>query len=166
LALHLQHYLGPKGSSRLPLVVSTDVAPQALALTIANAWSNDASIATLRMNHTNVASVAEMKNALFSDSHHGFAIVMGSSLQAIFHDTQNSDSVLWPVLDILLDKKNPEAIAAFVHTRTEPLQAPEDGSFQLLRRISGDSFGMTTRAGESSDFEVSVLRRRRQALSA
>jgi hypothetical protein len=65
-------------------------------------------------------------------------------------------------LEMLFDKNNSKASAFFEHTRTDRSEAPENNSFTLLRRISGDVFGMKTRSGESSDFEISVFRRLKQ----
>jgi hypothetical protein len=164
-ALHLREYHGRDSSHTGPLVVSTDIAPQALALTIANAWSNDVNLATVRMDHANVTSIVEAKKRFFPHQDRGFSLVMGSSLQTIFRDTQDPNSMLWTTLEILLDKNNSKALAVFVHTRTDRLEAPEDNSFTLLRRISGDIFGLKTRSGDSSDFEISIFRRSRQVPS-
>ena len=52
------------------------------------------------------------------------------------------------------------AIAVFVHTKSDDsLRPPGDGSFMLVRKVSGDHFGMQTRTGESSDFEICVFQR-------
>jgi hypothetical protein len=162
LALQLRDYLRGQGDSSPPLVVATDVAPQSLALTKANAWFNNANITTLQLNHTNITSVSEAKKRFFffnKSQTRGFAMVLGSSLMGLFHGTQDPKSMLWTILDMLLDQNNPHALAILVHVRSDPLLPPTDGSFQLVRRISGDTFGMKTRAGESSDFEISVFQR-------
>ena len=168
LALHLREYFQDYGYlvPTSPLVVSTDIKPHALALTIANARSNEASIVAMAMNHTNVTSALDARRRFFTESGRGgFSLVIGSSLQSLFSDTQNPSSPLWNVLNTLLDnQKNSKSCAVFVHTRSEPLQAPRDGSFSLVRRVSGDVFDMATRAGESSDFEVSIFRRSTQKI--
>jgi len=89
----------------------------------------------------------------------GFAVVIGSSLQAFFYNTDDPTAQIWRALDILLDQNNPKAVALFCHTRSEPIRPPCDGSFELVRTISGDEFNMQTRAGETSDFEISLFGR-------
>jgi hypothetical protein len=175
LALYLQQYEESERSHRQqhtsPAVVATDVAPYSLALTISNAWHNDANLAIDFLNNTNISSVEEAREKHFPTTngtgkvskHCGFAIVMGSSLQLFFQDSDNPSSNLWKTLDILLDQNNPHAVAIFVHVRSYPLLPPSDGSFELIEQLSGDRFGMQTRTGDSSDFEIFVFRRRAES---
>jgi hypothetical protein len=142
-----------------PAVVATDVAPHALALTSTNAKANGAKLLVERLNHTDIHSLEAIK---IQHTRQGFAVVMGSSLQSLFQSTENPDNPLWSVLDVLMDRHNPHAIAVLVHTSSDPLQAPSNNRFTLLRRVSGDEFGMQTRSGESSDFELSFFRRSTQ----
>jgi hypothetical protein len=156
-----------------PLVVATDIAPYSIALTINNAiYNNITTIETVVVDHLNVTSVENMMNLFFPkqqqenlqpQDRQGFSLVFGSSLQGLFDDTSRSDSILWTVLDILLDRSNPNAIAIFVHTRgPDQLMEPSSSSFRLIRRISGseEQFGnMMTRGGDTSDFEICVFRR-------
>ena len=148
-----------------PLVVATDVAPQALSLTVSNAYFNRVStvLSTQHMNFTNVQSIDNvMANVSGDDATdaNGFAMVVGSSLQAGFENLQDPASPLWTALHRLLDSHNPHALAVLVHNRSDRLMPPSDGSFVVSRRISGDDFFMPTRTGDSSDFEISVFHRR------
>jgi hypothetical protein len=185
----------PANAAQSPLVVATDHAPHALALTMANAHFNEdvsKAVATERMDHFDMSSVKSIKQKYFfggkddsattaATTANGFGLVIGSSLQGLFQDTQNMDSPLWTVLDELLDDVSPDALAVLVHTRSEPLQEPSSDNnhggssdnssskFELVRRISGSHallllFGnMATRSGDDeSDFEVCIFRRRRR----
>jgi hypothetical protein len=167
-----------------PLVVATDVSPQAQALTIANARWNQALVNVSRMDYFNTTSVQEIRDLYFTNHDNighdsikrGFAMVIASSLQELFQDTHDATtSPLWDVLDILLDPSKEEvpAMAILVHTRSEPLREPtsmggsggieNDQRFRLLRRISGsdEMFGnMKTRWGDESDFEICIFQRR------
>ena len=134
--------------------LATDTAIHALALAKANARRNDAEIDIARLEYN---SSIELKR--IASMAGGFAVVIGSSLQAFFHNTDDSAAPIWTALDILLDRSNPNAVALFCHTRSEPIKPPHDGRFELLRTISGDGFNMRTRAGESSDFEISLFGR-------
>lgn len=167
LAWYLQQY----GAERHQ-VVATDVAPHALALTVSNAWHNDVSVAVDLLNYTNTTTVKEIREKYFltpmgtstrsPDKQSGFAVVMGSSLQSLFRDSHEPSSILWKTLGILMDRSNPHAIAILVHVRSDPVMPPSDGSFELIAQISGDRFDMQTRAGDSSDFEIFIFRRRSQ----
>lgn len=167
-----------------PWVVATDVAPHALALTMANANNNDVDdiIDTSLMDHFNQTSMQNVKNKYFPPRivdtiktnsscntqeqirtlDDGFAMIFGSSLQGLFQDTDRPESVLWKTLDGLLDRNNPNSLAILVHSRVEPLKVPPDPNFpyRLVRRLSASNkfFGdMKTRAGEASDFEIYVF---------
>jgi hypothetical protein len=118
--------------------------------------ANHVPIDIAHVDNMNATSLLELRRQRHGD---GFAIVFGASLEMLFDNTHNSDAPLWMALDTLLDASNPEAIALFVHTRVEPLQPPQDGRFRLLRRISGDVFGMFTRPGATSDFEIVLFQR-------
>ena len=156
LALYLKKQYGPDNGKAV--VVATDVAPHAMALATANAKANLARVAVSRVNHTDISSLEAVKSK-FSLDKRGFAVVMGSSLESLFGETEDPQSRLWKILDVLLDPYNPHAIAVLTHTTTDPLQAPVDGSFRLLRQVSGSVFGMQSRAGDTSCFEISVFQR-------
>lgn len=132
------------------VIVATDIAPHALALTLTNARSNNVSVITQQLDFTKKSSELDSLG-------NEFTVVFGSSLQKGFQNTKDPACPLWQVLDTLLTEEN--CFGIFVHTREDPLEPPLDGSFELLRRISGDVFGMATRDGEASDFELSLFRR-------
>ena len=70
---------------------------------------------------------------------------------------------LWQTLGALLSKKNGNAVAVLSHVKTgdERIEIPLESELECVRRVSGDHFGMKTRDGHSSDFELVVLRRKR-----
>jgi hypothetical protein len=99
----------------------------------------------------------------------GFDIIIGSSLQSLFDGTQNCNAPLWLTLDTLLSKSNPSSTVILSHIRSgsERIQVPDETiPFELVRRIAGDHFNMKTRDGNNSDFELVILRRRRQFSSS
>ena len=155
-SISMSLYLHQDRRLDVPAVVATDIAPQALALATVNAKANGVTMTIARVNHTNLDSLQSIKQTY---SKRGFAVVLGSSLQSLFLDTEDPDGQLWKVLGILLADDNPFAIAVLVHTRSEPLQEPRDQSFKLVRKISGDHFGMKTRSGDVSDFEICLFQR-------
>jgi len=136
------------------LVLATDTAMHALVLAKVNTERNHAEIDIARLDYNNSTQLKRIASMAG-----GFAVVIGSSLQAFFDNADDSAAPIWTALDILLDKSNPNAVALFCHTRSEPIKPPRDGRFERLRTISGDEFNMRTRAGESSDFEISVFGR-------
>jgi hypothetical protein len=114
------------------------------------------------MDHCDMEQVQQSKQSYFGDSsEEGFSLVLGSSLLSFFVDTDRPNAPLWQALNILLHSKanKPPALALLVHSKVEPVQPPSDGSFRLVRRISGDDFEMQTRSSASSDFELSVFER-------
>ena len=140
------------------LVVATDKAVSALALTVANSHAAGVSslVKVTQLDHYNVSSVQKFK-AKHAPS--GFAIILGSSLQKLFDGTEAKNHHLWTILDLLLMDKHDGAIILLAHT-VNGLEKSDDSLFERIKVISGDTFGMTTRYGESSDFEISVFRRR------
>ena len=159
LSLYIQGELLKKETqssdiTRKNLVLATDTAMHALALAKANAERNDAEMGIARLDYNNSTQLKRIANMSG-----GFAVVIGSSLQAFFYNTDDPTAQIWRALDILLDQNNPKAVALFCHTRSEPIRPPCDGSFELVRTISGDEFNMQTRAGETSDFEISLFGR-------
>ena len=119
-----------------------------------------------QVDHMNIESLALLQER-FLPSGGGFDLIFGSSLQGFFDGTSNPDAALWRSLDLLLSKVNRSALVLLVHVRTEPerIKIPEStdcsmNSFELVRRISGDVFQLKTRDGNTSDFEIVVLRRR------
>jgi len=145
-------------SQNKKLVVATDKAPHALDLIRTNAYVSEAEIATELLDHFNVTSLERFQEHFAPP---GFAIVLGSSLQELFNETtSNNDHHLWTILDTLMDSSNPNAVAILAHS-INTIVPPVRGNdrFQLVRRISGDKFGMSTRFNESSDFFISVFSR-------
>ncbi|KAL3935695.1 MAG: hypothetical protein SGBAC_008836 [Bacillariaceae sp.] len=148
-----------------PLVIAADNSPQALALSTANVAANSLSeaIKIQKLDHFDMEKVKQLKESYFGDgcADEGFSLVLGSSLLSFFVDTNHPNAPLWQALDILLhcNPKKPPALVLLVHTKVEPVHPPNDGSFRLVRRISGDVFDMQTRSSASSDFELSVFAR-------
>lgn len=165
LALSLGRTFGNiKGKALFsPLVVATDKAPHALALSVANANRNGASVGVAQVDHTNATSLSQLSQSFATgiegDNGSSFAIVIGSSLGSFFDGTDDPQSALWLAMDLLLDSDNPNAVTVLAHTKAEPLKPPGDGSFRLIRQIPGDFFGMETHSGTSSDFEISIFQR-------
>ena len=162
-------------------VMATDLAPYALALTMANAKTNNVHISTAIMDHFDESSVQGVKEKIFPpiednleidtslDNQNltptGFSLIFGSSLQGFFQDTDRVDSALWKTLDQLIDKEDPNALVILAHNRADTLKIPHDSdfSYDIVRRISASDefFGsMRNRAGDVSDFEISVLKLR------
>lgn len=150
-------------------VLATDVAPHALALTIANSQINNVTVNTAIMNHFDNSSIVNVMNKFTKDDEGGFSLVFGSSLQDLFQTTTTDSSSsnttiapLWQTLNQLLDKNNPNSLVILGHSRFDQLEVPqEEGSWELITRISGSHsfFGnMQTRDGNLSDFELSVLK--------
>mmetsp|Transcript_12136 Transcript_12136/g.34740 ORF Transcript_12136/g.34740 Transcript_12136/m.34740 type:complete len:465 (-) Transcript_12136:30-1424(-) len=136
------------------LVLATDTAMHSLALATSNAKRNHAQVDIALLDYNNATMLER-----FVSMSGGFAVVLGSSLQGFFDSTDDPTTPIWTALDILLDSNNPNAIALFCHTRSDPIKPPSDGRFQLLQLISGDEFNMRSRSGESSDFELSLFGR-------
>ncbi|CAJ1943303.1 unnamed protein product [Cylindrotheca closterium] len=147
-----------------PLVIATDNSLRALALNTANIAANSLTeaIKVQRMDHFDMDQVQQLKQSHFGESsEEGFSLVLGSSLLSFFVDTDHPDAPLWQTLDILLHSEadKPPALALLVHSKVEPVHPPSDGTFRLVRRISGDIFEMRTRSAASSDFELSIFER-------
>lgn len=142
-----------------PLVTTAEVAQSALAAAVSNSYANGASVGPLVLNHFNISEV----KSHISFHGGGYSLILGSSLQSFFDNGNDPTSILWKVLDILLDRHNPHALAIFAHGKSA-LVGPEDGSFELIHQISGDQFSMKTLWGESSDFEIFVFRRGRKSM--
>lgn len=158
-----------------PWVVATDLAPHALALTIANAKSNDAFLGTAIMDHFNQSSLIEVKqrfflrktenkNARISNERHrdGFSLIFGSSLQGLIRGTDRLDSPLWKAIDELLDINDPNSLVILAHNREDLQNIPSDCPYQLVRQLlATDPFfgNMKNRAGDlEADFLLSVLK--------
>ena len=168
-----------------PWVVATDLAPQALALSMANAKNNNVNLDTAILDHFNQSSVQGIKNRFFrhikehlferdialnrneqiEQHHNGFSLIFGSSLQGLFQDTDRLDSSLWRTLEQFLDLRNPNSLIILAHNRADRLEIPNQTIFpyHIVRRVSASDefFGnMKTRSGDVSDFEISILQRR------
>lgn len=153
-------------NSRQPIIVATDTSDISLALTTSNVHTNGVEklVTVTNANHTDVISLSKLHQQFAPTD--GFDIVFGSSLQSLFDRTSRQAASLWKSLDVLLSNENENAIVVLSHVRTgdEKIELPpvsEGRLFECIYRISGDTFGMKTRDGHSSDFEVVVLRRRR-----
>eukprot|EP00956_Cyclotella_meneghiniana_P028062 scaffold64434_cov52-Cyclotella_meneghiniana.AAC.12 len=151
------------------VVVATDSSKSSLGLVIGNSYRNDVErlVNVSVVDHMNPESLALLQQR-FYPSGGGFDLIFGSSLQGFFDETSNPNAALWHSLDLLLSKVNRDALVLLVHVRTEPerIKVPDGtgdcsmDSFELVRRISGDVFQLKTRDGNTSDFEIVVLRRR------
>lgn len=136
-------------------VLATDRALHALALTATNSHAAGASVLVKQLeDHSDLAQLEKLGG--------GYAIVLGSSLQSLFDwNTRDPNHTLWEVLDKLLDKENPQAIAILAHINGAVVPPKEEGaSFELVRTISGNHLGMWTRSGDDSDFAISIYRRK------
>ena len=165
----LGRLLKKRGLLKKKRILATDRALHALHLTMLNSQAADVSVMVAHIqNHANVSQLIELKR----DTHaiggigtrhdKGYAIVLGSSLQSLFdYTTRDVRHKLWPVLDELLDKSNPNAIAVLAHVvgGVTPPYPPEESVFERIRMITGNHFGMKTRNGDDSDFAISVYRR-------
>ena len=158
-------------SGRMRRVLATDRALHALALTTLNSQEAGVHVVVAHIqDHSNLTQLAEMKHSTLlaggdepNDDGKGYGIVLGSSLQSLFDfKTRDPRHKLWEVLDTLLDKSNTNAIAVLAHVvgAVIPSSPPSTGDFERIRKISGSHFGMMTRSGDDSDFEISVYRRR------
>ncbi|KAL7549424.1 hypothetical protein ACHAWF_012695 [Thalassiosira exigua] len=158
--------------SASPLVVATDISNPSLALIASNAQRNGVGdlVNVLKANHTDSNSLSLIFRQYPTLSNDGFDVVLGSSLQALFDGTSKQSAALWHSLDAVLSRKNPNAVAIFSHIRTgdERIKLPSapERLFECVRRVSGDHFGIMTRDGHNSDFELVLLRRKRIASSA
>lgn len=141
-------------------MVATDKAPQALALTLANA--NAANVTSIlktelldHYNHTQVES--------FQKRHQpGFSVILGSALQHLY-DVE--DNYLWTLLDLLIDHTNPNSLVVLTHSCFNGLPPLNNILFERVRNLSGDIFGMIGRTGEPSCFEVSAFVRRQTEIT-
>lgn len=163
-----------------PAIIAADFASHALALIITNSQRANCTVGVAQMDYRNTASINDLKRkylyhtTISKDDHNTnkqhqiqngtgkFSIVVGSSLQSLFHDTENPNHELWNLLKLLLEE---DGIAVFSHVKTDPIKEPSDGSFRLIRVVSGDVFGMKTRSNDISDFEVSLFQRYHQPFS-
>ncbi|KAL9190663.1 hypothetical protein ACHAXT_000369 [Thalassiosira profunda] len=150
---------------KTPVIVATDVSNASLTLIASNANMNGVGnlVAEMEANHTNATSLSKLSQRAAEEDKGGFDIVIGSSLQSLFDGTSQQSAALWQSLDALLST-NPNAVAILSHVRTGDEKIalpPEPGRiFECVRRLSGDRFGMKTRDGNTSDFEVVLLKRR------
>jgi len=159
-------------------VIATDISKSALDLTVTNAYQNGVGemIVAMEADYRDKGSMMEVKNTIdllrgntSKQVQQGFDIIIGSSLQSLFDGTQNCNAPLWLTLDTLLSKSNPSSTVILSHIRSgsERIQVPDETiPFELVRRIAGDHFNMKTRDGNNSDFELVILRRRRQFCSS
>ena len=144
----------------MPFVVATDVSNSSVALIASNARINGVSsnVPPMRLNHTDTSELLHLTQQFVN----GFDVIIASSLQSLFDNTSRDDALLWQVLDALLSKDNDDAIIVLSHVKTgdERIQLPTVSVFECIRRISGDHFGMKTRDGLNSEFELVVVRRK------
>jgi hypothetical protein len=109
------------------------------------------------LDYTDPEAIAE-----FHSEHGRFAMILGSSLQNTMSVSDGNANQLWKTLDALLQHNNDSIVllAHAIHSLQVPPPADDDnGLFERIRVVSGNQFGMTTRWGESSDFEISVFAR-------
>ena len=150
-------------SHNSPLIVAMDISNSSVALIASNAHENGVGrdVIALRVNQSDITALSRLSQRFASSG--GFDAVIGASLQALFDGTTRHNASLWQTLGALLSKKNGNAVAVLSHVKTgdERIEIPPESEFECVRRVSGDHFGMKTRDGHSSDFELVVLRRRR-----
>ena len=146
-----------------PAVMATDISRAALALTASNAAYTNVQLSLHELDFMNLTAVRQ-----FSRDNGGFAIVLGSSLMALYGP--ENTQILWQVLDLLLDENNPHAIAILSHSiHSIPSQA--GAGLNRVTYIPGNhpSLGMRTRQGSgdfdnaSYDFAISVFGRQSSA---
>lgn len=146
-----------------PLIVAIDMANASVALIASNAHKNGVGrdVIAMRVNQTDITALSHLSRQFASSD--GFDVVIGSSLQALFDGTSLQYASLWQTLGALLSRTNGNAIVVLSHVKTgdERIEIPLLSEFECIRRVSGDHFGMKTRDGHSSDFELVILRRRR-----
>lgn len=151
-----------------PIIVSTDTSNISLALTKVNAQANDVGelVIANNANHSDLESLSTLHQrvTIGEDVHTKFDVILGSSLQSLFDGLSQHSATLWQSLDTLLSN-NKDAVVVLSHVRSgnEQIVLPPESErlFEVVRRVSGDKFGMYTRDGSSSDFELVLLRRRR-----
>jgi hypothetical protein len=143
-------------------VLATDRAMHALALVASNSQAVGVPVLLAQIeDHTNVTQLNEMMERTVETIGGGYAIVLGSSLESLFDwKTRDPKHRLWVVLDTLVCKINRDAIAVLAHI-SGAVVPPKGGMFELVRTVSGNDLEMFTRAGDDSDFEISVYRRKR-----
>jgi hypothetical protein len=141
-------------------VVALDKAPHVLALAMSNGRAVHATVQMACLDHFNTSAILHFKEK-YSPS--GFAIVLRLLLQAFFDPiADDRNHHLWKIMDMLLKQSNPDAVIMLAHS-TETLQPPRDGKFSLVQTILGNKFGMKTRYGGSSDFEMTVYMQHSQS---
>jgi len=150
-----------------PIIVSTDTSNISLALTKTNAQANDVGDLVLinHANHSDLESLSTLHQrvTIGEDVHTKFDVILGSSLQSLFDETSKHSATLWQSLDTLLSNdKDSVVVLSHVRSGNEQIVLPPDSErlFEVVRRVSGDKFGMLTRDSHSSDFELVLLRRR------
>ena len=156
----LEDARGNKSNS--PRIVVTDRAPESLGLILSNARASGAAVEVTRTSdHTNVSKLEFFKRKnIKTDGVNGFAVVLGSSLEALFDFMTNDPRhKLWSTLDHLVDPDNPHALAILAHVKGAVIPPKSNGKFELAKTIPGNDFGMLTRSGDESDFEISVYKR-------
>jgi len=145
-------------------VLATDRALHGLVLTHLNSRINKLPVQVAYVeDHSNVTQLVELKNQYNGGT--GFSIVLGSSLQSLFdYKSRDPRHKLWAILDTLLEDSNPNAIVILSHVvgAVIPPSPVSESVFERVHSISGNEFGMRTRSGDDSDFEISVYRRRRK----
>ena len=170
LSRSVQDYLEKSGRQRSmnrTWTITSDKSLQSLALTISNVCNNELKgdfISTALLDYTNMTSIQGLKDEMFplgynnSGTPDGFSLIFGSSLQTLFRDSDQSDSMLWKVLDFLLDTTNPRSTVLLGHTRSDTIKVPTHSAlFQSCGCVVLDH--METRDGNVSDFEMCVFRR-------
>ncbi|CAB9511512.1 expressed unknown protein [Seminavis robusta] len=150
--------------SKAPRVLATDKAMHALALIAANSQAAGVPVlVTHAEDHTNTTVLETMIERTLETVGGGYAIVLGASLQALFDwKTRDPRHKLWKVLDTLVCRINPDAVAVLAHVTGAVVPPSEGGIFELVRTVSAGHLHMKSRSGDDSDFQISVFRRKRQ----
>ena len=150
------------------LVVGSDFSKSSLGLITSNSYQNNIGdlVHVSEIDHMSFDSVTRLHKKFYPNGG-GFDLIFGSSLQGMFDETSDPDAMLWRTIDVLLSRSNKNAMVLLVHVRssTERITVAESKmcdahSFDIVKRISGDVFFMRTRDGNTSDFEIVVLKRR------
>ena len=168
LSRSIQDYIQKSGRPRSidrTWTIASDKSPQSLALTISNACDNelkDGALSAAFLDFTNMTSIKGLKDEVFPAGHNnseapdGFSLIFGSSLQ--IRDSDQSHSMLWKSLDLLLDTTNPRSSVLLGHTRSDTIKVPmRSALFQNCGCFVLDH--TETRDGNESDFEICLFMR-------
>ena len=138
---------GSGRSAPPPRVVAADVAPRALALAAANGARHGVALDVAAVDWHALAAGEPAALAALGGA--PFDAVIGASLQELFDGGATLGRLLGRVL-------RPGGLVVLAH----PLGALDGGigggAFALRRRVAGDEFGLASRDGGASEFEVTA----------